>query len=142
MMKNSFCESHLEEAALEWFEELGYEVIFGPDIAPDGEYPEREDYGDVILVERLKEALRRINPEFSDDVIEDALRQITIPQSPSLIMNNKVFQKMITDGIDVSVKQDDASYRTEKVYIYDYKKSLNNEFMGQTGGDCWCRAAG
>lgn len=129
MMKNSFYESQLEEATLEWFEELGYEIIFGPDIAPDGEYPEREDYGDVILVERLKEALTRINPKLLDDAIEDALRQIMVPQSPSLIMNNKAFQKMITDGIDVSVKQSDGSYRTEKVYAFDFKKPLNNEFM-------------
>lgn len=41
-MKNNFCESHLEETTLEWFEELGYEVVFAQDIAPDGEYPERE----------------------------------------------------------------------------------------------------
>jgi type I restriction enzyme R subunit len=129
MAKNSFYESHLEEATLEWFEELGYEIIFGPDIAPDGEYPEREDYGDVILTERLKEALTRINPKLPDDAIEDALRQIMIPQSPSLIMNNKAFQKMITDGIDVSVKQADGSYRTEKVYAFDFEKPLNNEFM-------------
>lgn len=129
MAKNSFYESHLEEATLEWFEELGYEIIFGPDIAPDGEYPEREDYGDVILAERLKESLTRINPKLPDDAIEDALRQIVIPQSPSLIMNNKAFQKMITDGIDVSVKQADGSYRTEKVYAFDFEKPLNNEYM-------------
>ena len=129
MAKNSFYESHLEEATLEWFEELGYEITFGPDIAPDGEYPEREDYGDVILAERLKEALTRINPKLPEDAIEDALRQITIPQSPSLVMNNKAFQKMITDGIDVSVKQADGSYRTEKIYAFDYEKPLNNEFM-------------
>jgi len=128
-MPKNFCESHLEEATLEWFEELGYEIVFGPDIAPDGEYPEREDYSDVILNDRLKEALTRINPRMPSDVIEDAFRQITIPQSPSLIMNNKAFQKMITDGIDVQVKQADASYRTEKVYVFDFEKPLNNEFM-------------
>ncbi len=129
MTKVNFCESHLEEATLEWFEELGYEIVFAPDIAPDGEYPEREDYGHVILVERLKEALIRINSKMPSVAIEDALRQISIPQSPSLIMNNKAFQKMITDGIDVQVKQSDASYRTEKVYIFDFEKPLNNEFM-------------
>jgi len=128
-MKNSFYESHLEEATLEWFEELGYEIIFGPDIAPEGEYPEREDYGDVILAERLKEALTRINPKLPTSAIEDAQRQVMIPQSPSLIMNNRAFQKMITDGIDVSVKQADGSYRTEKVYVFDFEKPLNNEFM-------------
>lgn len=128
-MPKNFCESHLEEATLEWFEELGYEIIFGPDIAPDGEYPEREDYSDVVLNDRLKESLARINPKMPSDAIEDAFRQITIPQSPSLIMNNKAFQKMITDGIDVQVKQPDASYRTEKVYVFDFEKPLNNEFM-------------
>lgn len=129
MANNRFVESQLEEAALEWFEELGYEVIFGPDIAPEGQYPEREDYGEVILTERLKDALRRINSRMSMSAIEDAYRQITIPQSPSLIMNNKAFQKMITDGVDVQVKQSDSSYRTEKVYIFDYEKPLNNELM-------------
>ncbi len=128
-MANNFCESQLEEATLEWFEELGYEIVFAPDIAPEGEYPEREDYGDVILPERLKEALTRINPQLPSDALEDAFRQIIIPQSPSLLMNNKAFQKMITDGIDVQIKQADASYRTEKAYVFDYVKPLNNEFM-------------
>ena len=129
MAKNAFYESQLEEAALEWFEELGFEVVFGPDIAPEGEYPEREDYSDIILAERLKDALGRINSKMPSSAIEDAYRQISIPQSPSLLMNNKAFQKMITDGIDVSVKQADASYRTEKVYVFDYEKPLNNELM-------------
>ncbi|WP_410514049.1 type I restriction endonuclease subunit R [Paenibacillus sp. BR2-3] len=129
MARNGFYESQLEAAALEWFEELGYEVVFGPDIAPEGDYPEREYYGDVILAVRLKDALQRINPKMPNSAIEDAFRQITIPQSPSLLMNNKAFQKMITDGIDVQVKQLDASYRTEKVYVFDYEKPLNNELM-------------
>src|SRR5665647_158395 len=128
-MKNNFCESHLEEATLEWFEELGYEIVFGSDIAPDGKYPEREEYSDVILNDRLKEALARINPRIPGEALEEAFRQINIPQSPSLIMNNKAFQKMITDGIDVQVKQADASYRTEKVSIFDFEKPLNNEFL-------------
>lgn len=129
MAKNNFCESHLEEATLEWFEELGYDIVFAPDIAPEGDYPEREDYGDIILSERVKEALIRINPKLPSDAIEDALRQIAIPQSPSLLMNNKAFQKIITDGIDVHVKQPDASYRTEKAYAFDFERPLNNEFM-------------
>lgn len=126
---NRFCESHLEEATLEWFEELGYEIVFAPEIAPDGEYPERQDYSEIILAARLKEALIRINPKLPSEAIEDAFRQIIIPQSPSLLMNNKAFQKMITDGVDVQVKQADASYRTEKVYVFDFAKPLNNEFM-------------
>jgi type I restriction enzyme R subunit len=129
MPRGNFVESHLEEAALEWFEELGYEIVFAPEIAPDGEYPEREDYQDIILNERLREALTRINPGLPPAAAEDAFRRIVIPQSPSLIMNNKAFQKMLTDGIDVQVKQTDGGYRTEKVYVYDFNRPLNNEFM-------------
>ena len=47
-------ESHVEEAALSWLEELGYEVLHGPDISPDGTSPERHSYGDVVLEERLR----------------------------------------------------------------------------------------
>ena len=125
----AFCECHLEEAALEWFEELGYEVVFAPDIAPEGTYPERTYYSDVVLTERLKEALARINPDLPDDALEDGFRQIMFPQSPSLIMNNKTFQKMITDGIDVQVKQEDGGYRTEKAYVFDLEAPSNNDFL-------------
>jgi type I restriction enzyme R subunit len=128
-MRSNFCESHLEEAALEWFEELGYEIVFAPDLAPDGDYPEREDYSDVVLTERLKEALARINPRLPEEALEEAFRQISIPQSPSLLMNNKAFHKMITDGIDVQVRQEDASYRTEKAYVFDFEEPQNNDFM-------------
>lgn len=129
MGRNNIYESDLEEATLEWFQELNYETVFAPEMAPDGAYPEREDYNDVILADRLKEALCRINPYFPMEVIEEAIRQITIPQSPSLIMNNKAFQKMITDGIDVQVRQKDASYRTEKVYVFDFNNPSNNDYM-------------
>ena len=49
-------ESTVEEAALSWFEELGYTVVHGPDIAPGELFAERESYGDVVLVKRLREA--------------------------------------------------------------------------------------
>ena len=128
-MTNNFCESHLEEATLEWFEEIGYEIVFAPDIAPDGPYSEREDYIEVLLRSRVSDALSRINPTLPYEALEDAYRQISIPQNPSLLMNNKAFQKIITDGVDVPVKQADASYKTEKAYIFDFDKPLNNEFM-------------
>jgi type I restriction enzyme R subunit len=64
--------SIIEDAALEWFGELGYAVGHGPQMAP-GEHAEgtltpalsqgeRESYGDVVLVGRLREAISRLNP--------------------------------------------------------------------------------
>ncbi len=128
-MPNYFCESYLEEATIEWLEELGYQFIFGPDIAHGGNNVERKDFGDVFLRDRLEGALTRINPTIPTEPIEEALKKILVPVSPSLLINNKSFQKLITDGIDVRVKQKDASYRTEKVYLFDFEHPLNNEFI-------------
>jgi len=123
----NFDEAELEQATLDWFEELGYESVSGADISPGGDYPEREDYSEVVLKERLQEALYRINPKIPNEGIEEAFRKITIPQNPSLMINNREFHKMVTDGIDVSVRTQDR-IDTKKVYIFDFDNVNNNDW--------------
>ena len=69
-----YTESDLERATLEWFVELGYSVVGGPEIAPppDGEKPERANYLDVVLVERLKCAIAKFNPEIPEEAKEES----------------------------------------------------------------------
>ncbi len=55
----SLTESHVEEAALEWFGELGYTVENGAKLAPGEATSERDSFGDVVLVGRLRVAIRR-----------------------------------------------------------------------------------
>ena len=50
-------EDQLEQEALGWLAEAGYATLFGPDIAPDGDAPERGDYRHVLLPFRLREAI-------------------------------------------------------------------------------------
>ncbi|GIQ65480.1 hypothetical protein PACILC2_40480 [Paenibacillus cisolokensis] len=127
----SYTESDLEQAALEWFEELNYEKAYGPDISPEGEYPERQFYHDVILKDRLRDALIRINKRLPREAIEEAIRIIEVPRSPSLLINNKAFQKMITDGIDVQYRAANGEYPTEKVWLFDTDPDRigNNDFL-------------
>ncbi|MGF7186455.1 type I restriction enzyme R subunit [Desulfitispora alkaliphila] len=126
---SNFTEADLEEATMDWFEELGYERAFGPDLAPDGDYPERGDYAQVILEERLKDALMRINPGISQEAINEAFFKITVTQSPILIVNNQNFQRMITDGIDVETRREDGSSKTEKVWLFDFEQIDNNDWL-------------
>jgi type I restriction enzyme R subunit len=58
-------EAIVEEVALGWFQELGYAVLPGPQMATGEPAAERESFGDVVLVGRLCEAIRRINPASS-----------------------------------------------------------------------------
>lgn len=72
-------ESDVEELALLHFAQLGYEVVHGPDIAPDEPASERATYSDVVLRGRLEEALNRLNPDVPPAAIQDALRRLVVP---------------------------------------------------------------
>lgn len=67
MKRNTIHESDIEAAALEWFTELGYAVLHGPDIAPDTPNAERSTYKEVVLTDRLLEAVTRLNPTIPAD---------------------------------------------------------------------------
>lgn len=126
---SNFIENDLEQAALEWLQDLGYQTQYGPDISPGGSFSERESFGDVVLYDRLHSALKRINKQYSNDTISELVKKITRQQSLSIVQNNVAFQKLLTDGIDVEVKQKDGSIKTEKAYIFDAKDIENNEFL-------------
>jgi len=123
-------EDSLEQTALEWFRELGYQYAHGPEIAPDGASPERENYAQVVLLGRLRNALGRINPGVPEVAIEEAIRKVTRPDSPSLIVNNRAFHRMLTDGVDVSWREDGRE-RHGKVWLVerDPAKLDTNEFL-------------
>ena len=121
-------EAQVEIAAIDYFRELGYEYIHGPEIAPDGQSPEREDYDRVVLIGRLKDALFRINPDVPTEAIDEAIRKVTRPDSPSLIINNRGFHRMLTDGVDVSWRCEEGE-RYGKIWLIDVENPDNNDWL-------------
>ena len=59
----SFTESVVEDAALSWFRELDYAVRHGQAIAPGEKAAERASFGEAFLPDRLRAALRKLNPK-------------------------------------------------------------------------------
>lgn len=115
-----FVESTVEDAALEIFGELGYGIAHGPDIAPEQLFAERTGYGDVILSQRLREALQRINPRIPAEAIEKAIRKLQQAESPSLIENNRRFHRFLTDGIPVEYRgKERVVHDTVKLFDFD-----------------------
>jgi type I restriction enzyme R subunit len=55
-MPTNLTESVVEKAALTWFGELGYAAGHGPHLAPSEPAAERDSFGEVVLVWRLREA--------------------------------------------------------------------------------------
>ncbi|MDP2156427.1 MAG: hypothetical protein Q8K68_01800, partial [Nitrospirota bacterium] len=97
MTNNAFTESIVEEAALAWLESLGYAVLHGPDIAVGMLGAERSDpnYRDVILENRLQQALVILNPDLPASAIEDAFRKLTRFDAPTLIARNHAIHRML-----------------------------------------------
>ena len=91
---SNFIENDLEQAALEWLQDLGYQTQYGPDISPGGSFSERESFGDVVLYDRLHSALKRINKQYSNDTISELVKKITRQQSLSIVQNNVAVQKL------------------------------------------------
>jgi len=103
----SLNESTVEDAALEWFGELGYSIGHGPHIAPGEPAAERDSFGEVVLVGRLREAIRRLNLAIPEEAREEALRKVLRVGTPSLTQTNRAFHRMLRDGVPVEYPRPD-----------------------------------
>ena len=122
-------ESVVEEAAIAWFRGLDYQYLPGPDIACDGPYPERRSYADVVLEERLRSALVALNPDIPAEALEDVFRKITRLDSPSLIVNNRQFHKILTEGVDVEYHNEEGRIVGDKVWLVDFADPESNDWL-------------
>jgi type I restriction enzyme R subunit len=121
-------EDTVEQAAIEWFEELGYAYLAGPSIAPGEPGAERDSYGDVVLQAWLTAAIDRLNPKIPAAAREDALRKVLRVEGPSLIQANRLFHKMLVAGVDVEYPRGDGTIKGDHVRLVDFESPGNNEF--------------
>ncbi len=124
-----FAESTIEEASIDWLQELGYAYAFGPDLAFDGLAPERENYENVILFERLHEAVARLNLSIPEEARAEALRRITRLSQPSLLLNNHHFHSMLVEGVTVEFKDKDDRIVSKPVRLVDFENIDNNDWL-------------
>ena len=126
---SSIAESDIEEAALDWLAELGYDVLHGRDIDPEAPDAERSTYSKVILERRFREAIARLNSNIPTEAREEAIRKVLHPDSPALVQNNFAFHLMLVDGIEVEVRQPDGTMRGERVRLIDFDTPENNDWL-------------
>ncbi|OJV36929.1 MAG: DEAD/DEAH box helicase [Bacteroidales bacterium 36-12] len=126
-MKNTITENQIEDIALSYLQNMGYDYVLGTDISPDGDHPERQ-YNEVVLITRLRDAIDKLNPTLSQDAKEDALKKVLRADSPNLLLNNETFHRYLTEGVDVETRTPDG-IRGEKVYVVDFNSPEKNEFL-------------
>ena len=121
-------EDQLEQEALGWLGELGYQHLYGPDIAHDGDNPERESYRDVVLAMRLRAAVARLNPGVPLGAREDAVRQVLELGVPVQLSANRLFHRLLVSGVPVQY-QKDGETRGDFVRLIDWADVKANEWL-------------
>lgn len=131
-------ENIIESFVIELLEKLGYTYIYGPHIAPfssdegavadRGGQDIRNSYEEVLLINRLQHAVRKINPSITADAQAEAIKEIQRIASPELLTNNETFHRLLTEGIPVT-KRVDGNDRGDLVWLIDFKNPWNNDFV-------------
>jgi type I restriction enzyme R subunit len=121
-------ESHIEEFALEELGKLGWGYAYGPDISPEGTKPERASFEDVVLADRLRSAVSKINPHIPKDVQEQAVQKVLRIYSPDLLHNNENFHELLIEKVRVPYQQDGFE-RSHEIALVDFENPFNNDFL-------------
>lgn len=121
-------ESDLEQLAITWFQDTGWNYRAGPDIAPDSDTPQRNDYRQVLLQGELREALSRLNPQIPAGVLDDVAHQLSKPDHPSLIQSNRAFHEALVGGVPVEVEIN-GERRGDRVVLVDFDTPERNRFL-------------
>jgi type I restriction enzyme R subunit len=124
-----FAESHVEEAALAWLAELGYVTSNGLDIGPDGDAPERASYGDVLLIERVRAAVAKLNPSLKAETRAEVLNKLVQAETPSLVAENRRLHRYIIEGVPVEVQRPDGTISGEHVRLIDFDDPDANDWL-------------
>ena len=122
-------ESHVEEATLAWLEELGFAVASGLDIGPDSPTPERVSYGDVVLAERFRAAIARLNPHLNAEICEEVFRKLIQAETPVLIEENRRLHRFLVEGVPVETFRPDGSIGGELARIIDFDNPDDNDWL-------------
>ena len=132
MTSHPINEDTVEQATLTWLNELGYAHHHGPDIADDGDTPERASHQDVVLIGRLREAFTRLNPSIPTEALDEAFRKVTRPESASVVVNNRAFHRMLVDGVPIEYSRDDGSIAGDNARLIDFANPAANDWLAVT----------
>ncbi len=133
MITHAYTEDQLvEQPAIGLFAELGWQTLSAMEetLGPDGTLG-RETKGEVVLIERLREALIKLNGGLPAEAIQMAIDGLARDRSAmSLEAANRDVYQLLKEGIKVSIP--DAAHggqKTERLRVIDWEHPANNDFL-------------
>ena len=88
-------EDKVEIPAIEQLQSLGWDYIHGSKLSPNSS-DERKYLKDVVLVKRLRDAVKRINPWINDVNLRNVVRELTHLNVATLMeANQSVWETLV-----------------------------------------------
>jgi len=122
-------ESTVEDAALEYLAQLGYQTAWGPSLAPGEPGQERTSFEQVYLNARLRSAVRRINPGIDAALVDEAIKRLGRAEFQNPVAENFRVHKLVTEGVPVEHRGADGAVRTIRIWLIDYDEPTNNDWV-------------
>lgn len=111
-----------ELPAIELFKKLGFNYF-------DGSLADtRESINEVILEDRLRSSLTKINPWLKDNTLEKVVRKLKNIQASTLMEANQIVFDFITKKDSITEKPTPDS-KPVPVFVIDYENIENNDFL-------------
>ncbi|WHF51876.1 type I restriction endonuclease subunit R [Chryseobacterium gotjawalense] len=121
-------EDKIEKFSLEILQSIGWEYAHGLLLAPGAEQAERENFEQIVLVDRLRKSVSVLNPTIPQDAQEQAIQKVLRIYSPELLHNNEIFHQLLVEKVKIPYQQDGFE-RSYEVALIDFENPLNNEFL-------------
>ncbi len=121
----------VEEPALELLAELGWEVVnaWSETFGPAGTLG-RDSMHEVVLVHRLRDAIRVLNPNIPDHIREEALQAVTKDRSVmDRVRANREVHILLRDGYRTEWVDDRGEKRFATVRFVDFLDSTKNDWL-------------
>ena len=122
-------EADVEQIALDWLQSTGWTITHGPDIAPDTPDAERSSYDQVVLEQRLHDALADLNSDLPNPALDDAFRKLTHPEGANLEARNRAFHRLLVNGVTVEYPSNDGSIRGAQARVVDFENPTANDWL-------------
>ena len=113
-------EGMYENALMSLFENLGYETLYGPDIARDYRIPVNEP--------QMRFALTLVNPTKPNVAIDEAIRKVMSIDTGDLVQKNEKFMDYLQNGVEVTYENGGEMVH-DIIYLIDYFNTSRNKFQ-------------
>jgi type I restriction enzyme R subunit len=150
-MSKPITENIIEQSAIEILQSQGWEYLHGSQTSPPefpssggvrgGQFPssggvsaesgrggERESFSQIVLLNRLRTAIAKINPTIPLDAQEAAVQKVLRIASPDLLHNNEEFHLLLVEKVKIPY-QENGYERSYEVALIDFENPANNPFL-------------